>query len=583
MIALYLPQLAVGRYFRRFFIVQEFITFSKRIKGPAKRALDFTSWLQLQPEPALPLDCHLKSTLSHHDHHNVEIKNYFEVSQEKFHSEMEVALFVPRSLQATSWRKQDIYGDFRPRLRLSIPMQNRLGHSAQKIALENVAQDLKQTQRSQLNEPFSYVENLQESIKELGAIFSENLKYSGSKSKKHILMSYSLLAPDNLGTTQMFDVIYEMDLYSRHLLTIREWSSQHPLQQLLHFLDDFITQAFIQYLGQMQIALEQGQAQGKGTHFAELHQELISKMKSIQLREVEYSQKKKKMEPNSTPLQGEAYLHHMGQLKKFFQSRMFLDVTRKPSAQKISETMALVGATCAGSWAMLFQKLNRPDLFGVAFQGLFIFCFGVIVYVLRDRIKDWARERLSQRATELIPDFDQQLMTDQENGNDSVGYVKEWFRIQSLQKCSAKDSAEWTQWREAYTPKAILSSVQEDLIVYKKAQEISSTASKTCLGTHSIWAVQENIRINLERFLRHMDDPHKDISILQTDGTLAAYRSHKVYHFYFLVRIKLNAKKKSFLSLSKSAETQPTHSQDKLYRVVMDKLGIQRVEEVLWV
>jgi hypothetical protein len=545
------------------------------------KALDLSLWFLPSLEEPKDSLCHLKSTLSHHDHHNVEIKNYFEVSQKKFRSDMEVALFIPKSLQATSWRKQDIYGDFRPRLRLSIPMQNRMGHSAQTLALENLKVLLARMAQLPLEEPFSEQNDFQEIVKELGAIFSENLKYSGSRVKKHLLMSSSLMAPEDLGSGQVLDLLSEMDFYSSHLKIIRSMAQLHPAQTLLGILDEFLTQSFIQYLGQMQAAAAQGLSQGKSEQFLRVQAELVERMKSIQRDEVENALKKTSAEhrggsEHSRNPQSEGYLHHMGQLKKFFQSRMFLEVTRKPSAQKISETMALLGATCAGVWAMLIQRLNRPELFDMAFQGLFLFCFGVIAFVMRDWIKDWVRDRLSRTASDLIPDFHQSLSADQEG---SVGFVKEWFHVQALKK----NSGDYSRWRAAYTPKEILSTTQEDLIVYKKSQEILSLASN--LSTRSgpkasgVWAVQENIRVNLERFLRHMDDPHKDISILQTDGTLAAYRSHKVYHFYFLVQLKLNPKKKSLFSKSKSSE-EALHENSKLYRVVMDKLGIQRVEEI---
>ena len=85
-------------------------------------------------------------------------------------------------------------------------------------------------------------------------------------------------------------------------------------------------------------------------------------------------------------------------------------------------------------------------------------------------------------------------------------------------------------------------------------------------------AVHENLRINLARYLKHMDDPYKDLAELDAWGAIKKSKSRRVYHFYVCVNLKYSSTKAHHSSA-------PVHEQLVISRVVMDKNGVVRVEE----
>src|SRR5690606_33128615 len=119
------------------------------------------------------------------------------------------------------------------------------------------------------------------------------------------------------------------------------------------------------------------------------------------------------------------------QLKKFFQSTTFVDITRQQSAKKISESTATIGTAVAAIIAASVEQFGRGHASAdVAWQGLSLLSLGVIVYVLRDRMKDWAKRKFHQKALKFLPDFEQRLIAKDRK----IGRVKEWFQILTSNK-----------------------------------------------------------------------------------------------------------------------------------------------------
>ena len=90
-------------------------------------------------------------------------------------------------------------------------------------------------------------------------------------------------------------------------------------------------------------------------------------------------------------------------LKKYFQSSTFLDLSRRTPQKRVSEYLATIGTLIAAVVATGFEIFGRHKAAEAAVQGMFLIALGVAVYVLRDRMKDWLRNFLSEKARKFYP------------------------------------------------------------------------------------------------------------------------------------------------------------------------------------
>jgi hypothetical protein len=254
----------------------------------------------------------------------------------------------------------------------------------------------------------------------------------------------------------------------------------------------------------------------------------------------------------------ENHLLHLSQLKKFFQSKMFVEVTRHNPIKNLTETSAIVGASGAGFVAAMLQRILNPSDIRYASSTVALICLGVVFYTLRDRMKDWVKSAFHRKAGRYLPDFEQALVA---NGR-KIGAIKEWFSIHST-----KDLSEDVQGLRRRVPQdEIARRLPEDVICYRQVHSIaaSSVLSKNALD--GLYGFQQLVRVNLGRYLAQMHDPWRDLSWVTTDGKVVSVKGHRVYHFHVLVR--------------SSTGRIAVPWEDQIFRVVVDKSGLNRIEKI---
>src|SRR5262249_31577720 len=95
----------------------------------------------------------------------------------------------------------------------------------------------------------------------------------------------------------------------------------------------------------------------------------------------------------------ELHLHRMSQLKKIFQSDMFVEVSSKEVIKRLKEPVAAIAAGMAAIWATFFQFMATPKAAKLGFSGVIVFCVGIIAYIMKDRIKDQGRALITKKIT----------------------------------------------------------------------------------------------------------------------------------------------------------------------------------------
>jgi hypothetical protein len=359
---------------------------------------------------------------------------------------------------------------------------------------------------------------------------------------------------------------------------------------VLALLDEYTSQLFVKFLGNLRQDLSRiapPPAVESSLDYHASRRQLDQFFDQLQEREAQHRRRFSASGiDEESDLERERRLVRLSHLKKFFQSHTFIEVSREQAAKRISESTAAIGTASAGIIAAMVEQFSRPEIKNFATQSLIVVSFGVLIYVLRDRMKDWAKGLLLKKASKFLPDFELQLMAKERR----IGNVKEWFRF-----TSAKDlPSDVFKLRQVAAASAMERKLPEDIFHCHKIQEVDGTALQASkpLPTHR--ALHENTRINLERYLKHMDDPFKDLTDLDASGRFTRSRSHRVYHFYLCVKTasrpkdgieKMRARFSPLRLLARQAHSTPSttvtaETQIQIYRIVLDKTGVVRLEDL---
>jgi hypothetical protein len=524
------------------------------------------------------------SVVTLHDNHNIEIKTVSELCAASSVVETDFFLFVPKNFELSGLGKDELIKDFRSRVRLALPVTGELGAMALDTAIFNLRTKLIELENAERSgEPVQDLnhvlcEQVLEAAKDLSAVLAEALKHRSYDHTRQFLISHTLLTIPQAaitGLTELFsNVSTTAELMDRTRAPMN--SDLQAPGAILAFLDEYTSQLYIQYLGQVRAELGKYAAPKNAENrldYAKARQDLEDLLDSLQEKEARHRTKFGGRAPEEeTDLEREHRLVRLSHLKKFFQSKMFVDITRQQSAKKISESTATIGTAMAGVLAATIERFGRPAAVDVAWQGFFFLSFGVIIYVLRDRMKDWAKQLFQKKALQFLPDFEQHLIAKDKR----IGKVKEWFALQK----SSELPLDVLALRRAASTTEMEKRLPEDVFHCRKIQEVDAASLHVSDKFGQTRALYENTRVNFERYLKHMDDAFKDLTDLDPSGRFQMSRSHRVYHFYLCVKTTSGPKEPGIngklrtVPLPRSARLE----KNLIYRIVLDKNGVVRIE-----
>lgn len=557
--------------------------------------------------------------VSRHDHHNIEIKSVIDLCDESQKVVTEMFLFVPKSFEIGLVGKPELTKDLRTRLRLSVPSEEGFddedfGTALTELKKANTRLDQEIVANQAMGQEVSsdFRECVLEAAKDVAAIVAERLKRLSSEHGRQFFLSQTLLLTSASRSIGFDAFVRNLQTVRRKIEALREAmrSNSEDGRALNSLLDEYVSQIYVQYLGAinsefmnfdsshewtrhdqaiaaekeaLQSSIEPSQGStidGDGASEA-AKARARQLLMALQEDEAVYRKTRGLSFESETDLERERHLSRLSQLKKFFQSKTFVDVTKTQAAQKISESTALVGTAAAAITAAILEQVGRKNVATLASQGLMVVGLGIILYVLRDRLKDWARAKLHEKALGLIPDFETQLIADKKK----FGISREWLQISTSKACDA----EVTEARHSDSVIERSLRLPEDVLSTRRVFFLRPNFA----GRGQARSLHENVRLNLDRHLKFMDDPFKDLTDLEADGRLTLSRSHRVYHFHMVTRtstLKGPLAVPSRLRMWKQAlramlGLKPmTIKADTVHvaahRVVLDKSGIVRVEQV---
>lgn len=255
--------------------------------------------------------------------------------------------------------------------------------------------------------------------------------------------------------------------------------------------------------------------------------------------------------------EGEAVLYRYGLLNKFVLDALSLTTNRFSLDQRYQHW---IGGISAGAAMLVYFSLFLwlGNVFVINSSPFLMLM--IIAYVLKDRIKEWLRSYSYLQASRWFPDYITLIKRYAEKRN--MGVLKESFSF--IKPPQLPEEIKVMRDVEFHT---ILEAVPrpESIIYYKRIVEMNAppVAGARRLGINVIF------RYNIHRFLNKAADPSEmHLTIDPATKKLISVRLPKVYHLNLIIRTTTIESDK------------PTHVQLKKLRLIVDKNGIKRIEQL---
>lgn len=256
---------------------------------------------------------------------------------------------------------------------------------------------------------------------------------------------------------------------------------------------------------------------------------------------------------------GEQYAYRLSLLKKELQKSLYLDMQASSKDPFVANSAAMVAAGLAATWATIAQV---PLLTGTlsSSRGVFFVTLAVGAYVLKDRIKDVAKQRLLK----------QWLKWDH-----NVSLTDHLFHLMGLGHVSgrAMEKAVWEteksipndvlQLRRAARTVRGSSTELENVLHYRRHVELNGVRTATF---DTQFGIQEIVRISLTDIMARLDDQIDIVSHWdEKSGTFVQSELPKVYHLNLVYRVRQDGTGESFLRRA---------------RIVLNRKKILRIEHI---
>jgi len=469
----------------------------------------------------------------------------------------EFYFFLPNSLQINedTYSNAQFYQDQTNLIRLKTPHFN----FKELIDLDNAESPLVRIKMLSDYQHTSVIEAaILDEIKLLGNIF-----HSGIRDR----IAEYMLALDRLSTTESVDQFnYDLNLFCDQIerfydlfVTVSKkclslWSSSE-IEWTFAYVEEYISLNINDYFMRFLYKL-------RHKHILEL-QDLDRRICQIIIKQK--NGPRQKFQENGAvvqePQHDEYVLYRKGLLNKFMIDPLLLKVSRTSFSKRYRN---VIGAIPAGV-AMLVYLLIMVTWQG---QGNFILInsqplilLTVIIYILKDRIKDELKNISHQKAAKWFSDYTTEIIS---HDNDSVlGILKE--SVSFIDEDKIPKEIIDIRNRQFHSVLELIKR-PEKIIYYKKVVNIQKkpkTMESRFYGLNIIF------RLDIHHFLVKAEDPvHTYLTLDPATLKLRKTELPRVYHINIIL---------------KSTTVLPD-GKDKVvwdkYRLVVDKLGIKRIEEV---
>ncbi len=484
----------------------------------------------------------IQDTFKIHDKYQFEIKLGYQLEKEKpvTSYDVETYIFLPKSLgiHKQSYSKQQFYKDLRTYIRFKAPAVSIEELANEKI---NPLKRLKEVTIKLIQPSKADVQEFETAIKMFCCIFKSAIRdrvyFIARKSQRENIV-------ENIHTyIQSLKILTSSFREIENELMMR--NCEQECITIFRLADEYISNLIDNFT----FRIIESAAYKNDFFTSELQQFLLEFIRE------ELTHRTVKQYPSVPQSTGdnEEIVYRRSMLKKFLGNVLFLNIDIQAEGMILEQIIFGIAA----GLAMLFATgvaFFYQAAYGVLTMPFFIAM--VVSYIFKDRIKDLLRWYFSNKLHNSLFDKRNDIYDGQKK---KIGVCKEMFTF--LQRDSLPSKV--IEVRTLQTKNDIeANSSEESVMLYKKKIWLYSRKLDNLSG-FQIEYVNDIIRINVFEYLSKMGDTKTSLYLLNDTGYIQSY-GERVYHLNIVIRYS----------------ERENQSLSKLLRVILNKEGIKRIEEV---
>ena len=472
---------------------------------------------------------------------------------------LDAYFYFPRSfgISAESWSQADFYRDADIFMRLHAP-----GMELAELADLDNAQNPGAVLRRQLPLLLSDDAPRASSLAKLAQLYSAELADAavGAVEKLRSAVTAAAARGETAGlegTVQRTcaDLLAALGSVRRLRAKIAAFRALEPpeLPQALAFAEEYASAVIDQELSELPLLIEQlpGLRDGRAT---------AARMRVLVSRTLAQINHRRLEQGFATPW-GDApeyFSYRIGLLKAELERALHIDTRQRASDPFIRNSAAMVAAGLAATWAVLAQVQFAGSDYTRDHQVLFI-SIAVLAYVLKDRIKEWTRQVLSNRI--LHWDHDREIVGDA-MGRVGFGAFSGRARERVRYVTEAQVPAEISDLRLAHRTVRGVATESEQILHYRRHLLFAAGPTPVPVG----FGAQGLLRLSLDEIIRRLDDPVELVRFYDyKTGRFSGAEVPKVHHLNLVLMSTDQHKRVRTLSR---------------VRVVVNQRGVVRLDPV---
>ncbi len=486
----------------------------------------------------------LEASIGIHDRYQVELKMGYTLPEEVRSTsyELDLYLYAPRSLgiNPETYSKQQFYSDLQTYIRLKTPL----------VPLLLIGQGPK----SPLGLLKSAVEAVQQAHPETRANSYENeikIFCCILKSATRDFVKYILNTPGREDKERLVEeyvtALSDLTAEYRKLRKFVQMPGIHERAlELYSYGDEYISLLVEDYTFHL--------LEGLNASKEPIGKELKHQLLMVSENEVQYRESRGYPSIPEEERDNETLVFRRSVLKKYMASILFLDTKTRRSGVLLEQTLFGIAAGVAMVFATGAAFISQ-SVYGTLTTPFFLAL--VISYIFKDRIKDSLRLYFSRRVTRSL--FDHKTKIQSASGG-FVGYCKE--SCEFIPERKIPDEIHALRDRDHITE--IENGLGgEQTLLYRKRVQLEPSSVREIFSDHQVSGVNDIMRLNIQEFLRKMDDPKKELFIMDDEGYQRIHGT-RVYHLNMVARMVHGG-----------------NPSLKRYRIVLTRSGIARIETVI--